>query len=71
MWPDMLRLIVDTQLLPLLAEFFRRKGFDATHVVDYPSGASMQDDEIISVAIAENRIIVSKDIDFFDMILDM
>jgi predicted nuclease of predicted toxin-antitoxin system len=62
----MLRFIVDTQLPPLLAEFLRRKGFDATHVVDYPSGAFTQDDEIISIATEENRIVVSKDIDFFD-----
>ena len=62
----MLRFIVDTQLPPSLAEFFRRRGFDATHVVDYPSGALTQDDEIISIAIIEKRIIVTKDIDFFD-----
>ena len=65
----MLRLIVDTQLPPSLSEFFRRRGFDATHVVDYPSGTLMQDDEIISIATNENRIIVSKDIDFFDYYL--
>ena len=62
----MLRFIVDTLLPPSLAEFFRRRGFDATHVVDYPSGALTQDDEIISIATVENRIIVTKDIDFFD-----
>ena len=65
----MLRMIVDTQLPPSLAEFFRRKGFDATHVVDYHSGAFMQDDEIISIATEENRIVVSKDMDFFDYFL--
>ena len=62
----MLRLIVDTQLPPSLAEFFRRRGFDATHVVDHPSGALTQDDEIIAIAASEKRIIVTKDIDFFD-----
>ena len=62
----MLRLIVDTQLPPSLAEFFRRRGFDATHVVDYPSGALTQDEEIIVIATNEKRIIVTKDMDFFD-----
>ena len=62
----MFRLIVDTQLPPSLAEFLRRRGFDATHVVDYPSGALTQDEEIISIATSENRIIVTKDMDFFD-----
>ena len=65
----MLRFIVDTQLPPSLADFFRRRGFDATHVVDYPSGALTPDDEIISIAIKENRIIVTKDSDFFDYFL--
>ena len=65
----MLRLLVDTQLPPSLAGFFRQKGFDATHVVDYPLGALMQDKEIISIAKDESRIVVSKDIDFFDYYL--
>jgi predicted nuclease of predicted toxin-antitoxin system len=65
----MLRFIVDTQLPPSLAEFFRRRSFDATHVVDYVPGALTSDDEIISIAIKEKRIVVSKDIDFFDYFL--
>jgi len=65
----MFRLLVDTQLPPSLAEFFRRRGYDSTHVTDYPSGALTQDDEIISIATHEKRIIVTKDIDFFDYFL--
>jgi len=65
----MLRFIVDTQLPPSLSDFFRRKGLDATHVVDYPMGALTTDNEIISIAIKENRIVVSKDFDFFDYFL--
>jgi len=69
MSPDMLRFIVDTQLPPSLSDFFRKKDFDATHVVDYPLGALTTDDEIISIAIKENRIVISKDFDFFDYYL--
>ena len=69
MLPDMLRFIVDTQLPPSLSDIFRSKGFDTTHVVDYPLGALMTDNEIISIAKKENRIIVSKDFDFFDYFL--
>ena len=65
----MLRFIVDTQLPPALSGFFRSKNFDATHVVDYPMGALTADNEIISIAVSENRIIVSKDFDFFDYFL--
>ncbi len=62
-------LSLDTQLPPSLAEFFRRRGFNATHVIDYPEGALMSDSEIISIATMENRIVITKDIDFFDYFL--
>ncbi|GHV30024.1 hypothetical protein FACS1894177_01910 [Bacteroidia bacterium] len=61
-----LRFIVDTQLPPSLAEFFKRRGFDAIHVVDYPQGALTPDKEIIAIATEENRIIITKDSDFRD-----
>jgi predicted nuclease of predicted toxin-antitoxin system len=64
-----LRFIVDTQLPPSLAEFFRRRGFDATHVMDYPNGALMSDQEIITVAKDESRVIITKDSDFMDYYL--
>jgi predicted nuclease of predicted toxin-antitoxin system len=64
-----LRFIVDTQLPPSLAEFFKRRGFDATHVVDYSKGALMSDQEIITVAKDESRVIITKDSDFMDYYL--
>jgi predicted nuclease of predicted toxin-antitoxin system len=64
-----LRFIVDTQLPPSLAEFFRRRNLDATHVTDYPSGALTADIEIITIAKNEKRIIVTKDSDFWDYYL--
>jgi len=65
----MLRFIVDTQLPPALAVFLKKKDFDATHVIEYPQREFTTDNEIISIAIRENRIVVSKDIDFFDHFL--
>lgn len=64
-----IRFIVDTQLPPSLAEFLRRRSFDATHVSDYPLGALMQDSEIIEIAKQEERIIITKDSDFRDYYL--
>jgi len=61
-----LKFFVDTQLPPSLAEFFRRRNFNATHVIDYPSGVLTNDKEIIKIAKLENRIVVTKDSDFFD-----
>lgn len=60
------RFIVDTQLPPVLTAYFKRKGFDATHTTNYPSAQFLSDAEIRSIAIAENRIIVTKDEDFAD-----
>ena len=62
----MLRFIVDTQLPPSLAEFFKRRGFDAIHVVNCPKGTLTSDKEIINIATEEKRIIITKDSDFMD-----
>jgi len=64
-----MKIIVDTQLPPSLAEFFRRRGFDATHVCNYPSGILTSDEEIIAIAQREHRIVVTKDSDFWDYYL--
>jgi len=61
-----IRFLVDTQLPPSLAEFFRRRGLNATHITDYPLGALTSDREIISISTEEKRIVISKDMDFFD-----
>ena len=61
-----LRFIVDTQLPPSLAEFFKRRGFDAIHVMNCPNGALTSDKEIITIATKETRIIITKDSDFMD-----
>jgi len=61
-----LRFIVDTQLPPSLAEFFKRRGFDAIHVIDCPQGALTSDKEIINIACEESRVVITKDSDFRD-----
>ncbi|GHT21445.1 hypothetical protein FACS189430_01490 [Bacteroidia bacterium] len=62
----MLKFIVDTQLPPALAAFLNLKGMDATHVMDYPMGEFTSDKEIIDIASREERIVITKDSDFFD-----
>ena len=62
----MVKFFVDTQLPPLLAKFIAEKQFDAIHTTDFPDGHLLQDSEIVSIAIAENRIIITKDSDFLD-----
>lgn len=62
----MLKFIIDTQLPYKLAKFLTTKDVDAIHTTFFPNGHLMQDKEIREVAIRENRIIISKDSDFFD-----
>ncbi|MDR3219186.1 MAG: DUF5615 family PIN-like protein [Dysgonamonadaceae bacterium] len=63
-----LRFLVDTQLPPSLAEFLKRRGFDATHVIDHPKGALTSDKEIIAIAKNELRIIITKDSELFALL---
>ena len=65
----MSRFIIDTQLPPRLARFLRDKGFPAYHTTNFPNGHLLNDEEIIKIAIRENRIIVTKDSDFLDNFL--
>jgi predicted nuclease of predicted toxin-antitoxin system len=56
--------IVDNQLPVALARWLTAKGHDDVHVLDRGKGQA-DDRQIWSDAIAENRIVVSKDEDFF------
>lgn len=60
------RFLIDTHLPPSYVDFFSERGFDATHVIDYPSGAFTSDSEFMSIALKEDRIIVTKDMFFVD-----
>lgn len=46
-----------------------QKGFDAIHTFDLPSKNKTSDFQIAQLAIAENRIVVTKDVDFLDSFL--
>lgn len=40
------------------------RGHDATHVKDHPGGTTLPDTEVIRIADAEGRVVVTKDDDF-------
>jgi predicted nuclease of predicted toxin-antitoxin system len=63
------RFLVDTQLPLSLVGFFEQRGFNASHIINYPAKEFTPDSEVIAIAVAESRIIVSKDRDFFDYFL--
>ncbi len=62
----MLKFIVDTQLPPKLSKLLVSWDFDAIHTTNFPDGHLLSDQEITQIAILENRIVVTKDSDFFD-----
>lgn len=61
-----LKFIIDTQLPYQLATFLRKRDLDAVHTTDSYKGHLLQDQEIVELAINQDRIIITKDSDFFD-----
>lgn len=61
-----MKFLVDAQLPRSLARFLHDKGHDAIHTLDLPAGNDTSDNEINSISISENRVVISKDGDFYD-----
>jgi len=57
------RLLVDQNIAARVADLLRRAGHDAVHVSELGLQRA-EDDEILRVALAEDRVIVSEDTDF-------
>jgi predicted nuclease of predicted toxin-antitoxin system len=58
-----MKLLVDENLSPRVAELLRDKGIDTTHVLEHGLGGS-PDTEVSTFAVTERRSIVSADSDF-------
>ena len=61
-----MKFIVRAQLLKTLAQSLRDKGFDVADTSALTDGNDTTDDEINRPFLAENRIVISKDGDFYD-----
>lgn len=61
-----MRFLVDAQLPRSLAAFLRYKGFDVVHTSELPDGDKTTDAEINRLSLSEERIVISKDGDFYD-----
>ncbi len=61
-----MKFIVDAHLPKSLAYFLRDKGFDVVHTSELPDGNDTSDGEINRLSLAESRIVISKDADFYD-----
>ncbi len=59
-----MKFLVDAQLPRRLAILIAEAGCDVRHTLDLPASNRTTDAEIIRIARAENRIVVTKDADF-------
>lgn len=61
-----MKFLIDAQLPPALKNLFTIKGFDCIHTLDLVEGNSTPDKKITEISIDEERILITKDSDFFD-----
>ncbi len=64
-----MRFIIDAHLPKKLSTFLSEKGFDAIHTLDFPNKNATKDAEINELSLKENRIVISKDSDFYNRYL--
>ncbi|MCR9101021.1 MAG: DUF5615 family PIN-like protein [bacterium] len=61
-----LKFIVDAQLPRSLARLLNNHGYDTLHTLDLPNQNATQDLDIVKRSMAEKRVVISKDFDFYD-----
>ena len=61
-----MKFIVDAQLPRKLSGMLVSRGFDSIHTLDLPAKNLTPDNEIIEICEKQNRIIITKDSDFYD-----
>ncbi len=62
-----MKFLVDAQLPYRLKAWLLAKGFDAIHTTDLPGQNLSADRDIVQIADAEDRIVISKNSDFFKL----
>ena len=61
-----MKFIVDAQLPRSLARLLRERGHDAIHTLELPLKNATTDSYIRQFSIEDERVVISKDSDFFD-----
>jgi predicted nuclease of predicted toxin-antitoxin system len=61
-----MKFIVDAQLPFKLSSWLKKEGFDVVHTSDLPNQNLTKDNFIIKIAEEQNRVVITKDSDFFE-----
>ena len=64
-----MKFIVDAQIPKLISDYLLSKDHDCLHTLDLPNKNRTTDNEIISIALREERIVITKDSDFLESFL--
>jgi len=64
-----MKFLIDAQLPKKLSLFLNYKGHDSLHTLDLPSKNKSKDSELNLLSIEEQRIVISKDMDFVESLL--
>lgn len=64
-----MKFLVDEQLPYLLADWLQEKGYDAIHVTSLLTNERIPDGYICERSMAEERVVITKDADFFNTFL--
>lgn len=59
-----MKFLIDAQLPRKLSKWLREAGHDVVHTLDLPLGNATPDSVVLSIAMKEERIVVTKDDDF-------
>ena len=60
-----MKFVVDAHLPRRLCAMLAQHGHDATHTLDLPAGNATKDGAINQLSIDQQRVVISKDTDFF------
>ena len=60
-----MKFLVDAHLPPRLCAVLAQHGHDALHTLDLPAKNATKDSVINQISLADQRVVVSKDTDFF------
>lgn len=64
-----MKFLIDAQLPRRLARRLQESGHDALHTLDLPQGNRTSDRKVNSIALREDRVVITKDVDFVNSFL--